>query len=63
MKDLIKPRTNNYNPIISSDSVLLQGKSINFEEKYLLIEKYLSEFETEEQKKLARDNIGVYSSE
>lgn len=63
MKDLIKPRTNNYNPIISSDSVLLQGKNINFEEKYLLIEKYLSEFETEEQKKLARDNIGVYSSE
>lgn len=63
MKDLIKPKTNNYNPIISSDSVLLQGKNINFEEKYLLIEKYLSEFETEEQKKLARDNIGVYSSE
>ena len=63
MKDLIKPRINNYNPIISSDSVLLQGKSINFEEKYLLIEKYLSEFETEEQKKAARDNIGVYSSE
>lgn len=63
MKDLIKPRTNNYNPIISSDSVLLQGKNINFEEKYLLIEKYLSEFETEEQKKTARDNIGVYSSE
>ena len=63
MKDLIKPRTNNYNPIISSDSVLLQGKNINFEEKYLLIEKYLSEFETEEQKKAARDNIGVYSSE
>lgn len=63
MKDLIKPRTNNYNPIISSDSVLLQNRSINFEEKYLLIEKYLSEFETEEQKKLARDNIGVYSSE
>lgn len=63
MKDLIKPRTNNYNPIISSNSVLLQGKNINFEEKYLLIEKYLSEFETEEQKKAARDNIGVYSSE
>lgn len=63
MKDLIKPKTNNYNPIISSDSVLLQGKNINFEEKYLLIEKYLSEFETEEQKKVARDNIGVYSSE
>lgn len=63
MKDLIKPRTNNYNPIISSDSVLLQGKNINFEEKYLLIEKYLSEFETKEQKKAARDNIGVYSSE
>lgn len=63
MKDLIKPKINNYNPIISSDSVLLQNKNINFEEKYLLIEKYLSEFETEEQKKLARDNIGVYSSE
>lgn len=63
MKDLIKPKINNYNPIISSDSVLLQGKNINFEEKYLLIEKYLSEFETEEQKKTARDNIGVYSSE
>lgn len=59
----MKDKINNYNPIISSDSVLLQAKNINFEEKYLLIEKYLSEFETEEQKKTARDNIGVYSSE
>lgn len=72
MKDLIKPKnnnyvsssTNNYNPIISSDSVLLQNKSLeSIKEKSLLIEKYLSEFETEEQKKAARDNIGVYSTE
>lgn len=52
-----------YNPIISSDTVIKQNKHINFKEKYLQIQKYLSEFETEEQKKAARDNIGVYSSE
>lgn len=51
-----------YNPIISSDTVIFkQNFHKQYKEQYLKILNYLSEYDTEVQKKAVRDNIGVYS--
>lgn len=51
-----------YNPIISSDTVIGKQDSYRqYKEQYLKILNYLSEYDTEAQKKAVRDNIGVYS--
>lgn len=56
-------KSNSYNPIISSDTVIPENYSAvkEYKEAYLRILNYLSEYKTEEQKKAVRDNIDVYS--
>lgn len=62
MNNIIKP--NNYNPIISSNSVIKSQSSVHdYKEKYLKIQKYLSEFKTQAEKQEARKNLDVYSKQ
>lgn len=61
MNSIIKP--NNYNPSISSNTVLNSNKSSLIKSNYLRVDKTLSEFETDEQKFFARENLGVFSKE
>lgn len=62
MNNIIKP--NNYNPIISSNSVIKSQPSVqDYKEKYLKIQKYLSEFKTQAEKQEARKNLDVYSKD
>lgn len=51
----------NYNPAISSNSIIESKKSsvVKYKQPYLQVNNYLSEFETKEAKKLARENLGI----
>lgn len=67
MNTVIKPKitptqtSNNYDPIISSNSVIESkgGKVLSQKQEYLKVSKYLGEFETKESKELARKNLGI----
>lgn len=65
MDTVIKPSNkirNNYNPVISSDSVIESGdnKPISQQEyQYLKVNNYLGEFKTKEAKQKARDNLDI----
>ena len=63
-KPLVKGNSQvQYNPIISSNTVIPENQSSvkKYKEVYLRILNYLSEYKTELQKQTVRDNIDVYS--
>lgn len=65
MDTIIKSRNNQqliYDPAISSNSVIPANQSSvqQYQEIYLKVLNYLSEYKTYEQKKAVRDNINVY---
>lgn len=65
-KPLVKGNSQvQYNPIISSNTVIPENQSSvkEYKEVYLRILNYLSEYKTDLQKKAVRDNIDVYSKE
>lgn len=64
MQSILKTKKNNYNPVISSNTILIPSDSNSKETGYYLrIDKNLSEFETQEQKFYARKNLDVFSKE
>lgn len=66
MNSIIKSGKNNYVPIINSNTVIESSKSSStssYQSIYLKIDKTLSEFETDEQKRRARENLNVFSKE
>lgn len=60
MKSILTSK-NKYTPVINTDTVLKQDNKVEFKTRFLQIQNYLSEFATEEQKKAARENLGVLS--
>lgn len=66
MNSIIKSGKNDYTPIINSNTVIesSQSSSIsNHQSIYLKVDRSLSEFKTDEQKKSARENLNVFSKE
>lgn len=62
LKDLLKP-SNDYNPNISSNTVLQSKVLSDVKDKYLVTDNHLSEYDSEVGKKKVRDNLEVYSKE
>lgn len=62
LKDLLKP-SNDYNPNISSNTILQSKVLSDVRDKYLVTDNHLSEYDSEVGKKKVRDNLEVYSKE
>lgn len=60
---IIENDDNNYNPVISSNTIIESLLSLKFiVEKYLIKGNYLSEFKTEQEKYIVRKNINTFST-